>query len=115
MDTKEQLEAAVKVAEKDLAAAKFALEFYLDSPENNTFEDLEEAREEIEYKLCEKAGEDCEGSYNCGAEVYEQEFIVQGIHYLGTLYCEYNRHDKTYYYLDGHKFKYEEIINEESE
>lgn len=107
---KEQLEASVKAAEKDLASAKFALECYLDSPENNVFDDLEEACWKIEEKLCDKAREDCEGSYNCGSEYYEQEFIVNGVHYIGTLKCEYNRHDKTYYYLEEREFSYVEKV-----
>lgn len=105
---KEQLESAVKAAEEDLFKAKQALEEFLDSPENNVFDNLEEACGEIEDKLCEKAGEDCEGSYNCGLEEYSQEFIVNGVHYVGTLKCEYNRHDKTYYYLEEYKFTFAE-------
>lgn len=42
-------------------------------------------------------------------ETYEQEFIVSGVRYLGTLECEYNRHDKTYYYVEDAKFSYKEL------
>ena len=37
-------------------------------------------------------------------DVYEQEFMVGDVVYVATLKCEYNRHDKRYYYLDGQEF-----------
>ena len=50
------------------------------------------------------AFEDCEGAGNCGMDKYTQEFIVGDMHYIATLTVEYNRHDKTYYYIDETDF-----------
>lgn len=58
----------------------------------------------VEEKLEDEARNDCEGAGNCGAEEYTQEFMVAGVVHVGTLKVEYNRHDKTYYYVDGSKF-----------
>jgi hypothetical protein len=110
--TKEELQQAIEVAKKNLAAAETALADFISAPENNVFDSLEDAVETIENRLRGQAGEDCEGSYNCGSDEYEQEFIVNGIRYLGTLQCEYNRHDKTYYYLDGAEFTYKVLDDE---
>jgi len=110
--TKEELMQAIEVAKKNLAAAETALADFIASPKNNVFATLDEATNEIENRLRNMAHEDCEGSYNCGEDVYEQEFIVDGILYCGSLECEYNRHDKTYYYLDGAKFSYEPVDRE---
>jgi hypothetical protein len=107
--TKEELQQAIEVAKKNLAAAETALADFIASPANNVFETLEEAEEEIEDRLRNMAHADCEGSYNCGEDVYEQEFIVDDILYCAKLKCEYNRHDKTYYYLDGAEFSYEPV------
>ncbi|EJO27457.1 hypothetical protein QWC_31731 [Achromobacter marplatensis] len=70
---------------------------------------MEDAEGEVEEMLRGRAHEDCEGSYNCGAEVYDQEFMVDGVKYVGTLKCEYNRHDKTYYYLEEAEFSVEKV------
>lgn len=107
--TKEELQQAVKVAEQKLAAANQALQAFLTAPENNVFENLEDGALSVHGALESQANLDCEGSHNCGLEVYEQEFIVDGIHYLGKLTCQYNRHDKTYYYLDESEFTYEPV------
>jgi len=60
-----------------------------------------------------KAREDCEGAYNwaynCGLDEYTQEFIVGSTKYLGTAKFEYNRHDKTYYYIERCTFSHKEI------
>lgn len=63
----------------------------------------------MEDKLLGQAREDCEGAYNCGADHYDQEFMVGDVRYLGTLTVEYNRHDKTYYYIDGSNFSYKTV------
>lgn len=106
MATKEELELAVKAAKDALAEAEKTLALFEDSPENNVFEELDKALCDIEWKLRDKASSDCEGSHNCGDHEYSQEFIVAGVNYIGKLECEYNRHDKTYYYLDYAKFSH---------
>ena len=100
----EQLKIDVVVAQRNLATAKSALEAFESLAENNVFATVDEARVVIENALLCKAHEDCEGSYNCGDDSYTQEFMVGGIVYIATLAVEYNRHDKTYYYIDGSEF-----------
>lgn len=109
MKTKNDLILAVKEAEKALNVARNELLEWESLAENNVFDDLWYAVFKIEVRLYGLAAADCEGSYNCGQETYEQEFIVSGVRYLGTLECEYNRHDKTYYYVEDAKFSYKEL------
>ena len=101
--TIEELKAAVKTAKEGVAVAEQALAAFEALPENNVFESLEKA-ESLEDVLRGRAHEDCEGAGNCGAEEYMQEFMVDGVVYAATLTVEYNRHDKTYYYIDGSEF-----------
>jgi hypothetical protein len=112
MATKEELQAAVKAAETTLTEAQAALEAWDSLAENNVFATLDEALGAVEDKLRDKAREDCEGAYNCGLDEYTQEFIVGSTKYLGTAKFEYNRHDKTYYYIDGCTFSHKEIESE---
>lgn len=92
-----------------LAAAQQVLQDFDDLPENNIFDDFEKGCWLVEAKLEGKASDACEGSHCYGLDHYEQEFIVNGVHYLGELSVEYNRHDKTYYYVDGTEFTVTEI------
>lgn len=109
MTKREQLLNDIRLAEEVLVARKAALAAFDEAPENNVFDNLKDALDAIEDKLYGLAHQDCEGSYNCGNEFYTQKFIVDGVMYEGTLHVEYNRHDKTYYYVDGTQFTYEEI------
>lgn len=104
--TKDELAADIAAAEQALAAAQAALIAWESDPQNNVFASLDEAAAAIEDALLDQAHEDCEGSYNCGNEKYTREFIVDGTTYIGTLTVEYNRHDKTYYYVDGSEFTF---------
>lgn len=106
MSTKEQLTQAVTDAKVALAAAEAALEGFDMLPENNVFASLDEAEGKLEDKMRGWARKDCEGSYNCGSDKYTCGFIVDGKEYVGTLKCEYNRHDKTYYYVEEAQFSY---------
>lgn len=106
MTTKADLVQNVAVATVALAAAQTALHDFEARPENNAFDDLETAISVIENKLGNQAYEDCEGAGNCGLDEYTQEFIVSGVKYIGTLKLQYNRHDKTYYYIDEQQFFY---------
>lgn len=101
--TRETLLANVKAADDVLQAAKAALEEFDQAPEQHVFDSIEAAWV-LEDTLRGRASEDCEGSYNCGDEFYEQEFIVDGVHHIARLDVEYNRHDKTYYYIDSSEF-----------
>lgn len=106
--SKQELEANIAVAKAALENAEKALADFKALAENNVYPDLDHALGSVEDDLLQMAHRDCEGSYNCGADSYTQEFIAAGIRYVGTLTCEYNRHDKTYYYVDGSKFSYKE-------
>lgn len=104
--SKAELEQAVKDARANLALAEAAVEAWDDTPENNVFASLEEAESEVEGALLDRAHKDCKGSYNCGADTYARGFIVGGTAYIGTLTVEYNRYDKTYYYVDRYEFTF---------
>lgn len=106
MKTKEHYLCDIKQAEIALSAAQKALADFLRLPENNKFTDLDDAVATIEDQLRDKASNDCEGSHNCGVDKYKQLFMVNEDTYLGVLICEYNRHDKTYYYLENADFTY---------
>lgn len=106
MKSKEELINEVRLAEIALFSAKEALQNFLDLPENSVYVDLPTAIKLVVRKLQEKAFNDCEGAGNCGLEAYEQLFMVNSDTYLGTLYCEYGQHDKTYYYIGDNRFKY---------
>ena len=109
MTTKQELELSVSNAKAALATAEAALQAFNDAPENNRFDDLQVALDTIEDDLRSQAFEDCQGAYNCGSDSYSKEFYVGETLYRGTAEFEYNRHDKTYYYIDGCTFTYEEV------
>lgn len=106
---KQELEAAVALATKALADAEAALSAFGALAENNVFATLEEALSAVEDKLQSEALNDCEGAGNCGDEEYTQEFMFGGVKYLGTLKCEYNRHDKRYYYVEESEFTHKQL------
>lgn len=83
--SKEALKAAIEEAKKNLAAAEQALEDFIALPQNNVFASLDDACAELEDRLRGQASQDCEGSYNCGADEYVQQFIVDEILYEGKL------------------------------
>lgn len=82
------------------------------SPENNRFSCMKVAERAIEAKLEVEAEEDCEGKYNCGNPQYTQEFYVNDQLYIGILDVEYNRHDKTYYYVEESTFTVKKLEEE---
>ena len=94
--------------EAQLAAANKELYELSCSLENNIYANLDTALSTIEKLLQTEAREDCEGSYNFGLEEYIRDFKVGDIIYTATLKVQYNRHDKTYYYVDETEFSYEE-------
>lgn len=100
---------AIDKAKQAVEAAGVAWTNWKSLPANNAYETLEDAEEDLHFKLREMAAEDCEGSYNVGADTYKQVFIVDGVYYLGVLRCEYNRHDKRYYYVEESRFTYTKI------
>jgi len=107
MNKREELEMAVTVARNTYIYCVNQLKEFEALTENNVFYSLPEALSAVEDKLMREAFNDCEGADNCGAPKYTQGFMVDDIKYLGTLTVEYSRYDKTYYYIDAHKFEYE--------
>lgn len=100
MTTKQQLESNIQLCKTELAAAEQALVDFMELPENNIFDDMDTA-ESILYEILRgRARQDCEGSYCCGNKEYSQKFMVGEKTYEATMTLEYNRHDKTYYYID---------------
>ena len=87
-----------------LRAAECELYVLKSLADNNRFDSMEAAETAIYSKLEAEANEDCEGSYNCGNPQYHQEFYVNDQLYIGVLDVEYNRHDKTYYYVEESTF-----------
>jgi hypothetical protein len=108
-DQREELIAAVKQTGEAYDAAKLALELFERDPKNNVFESLAKAEYELEDVLRDRASADCEGSYNCGADEYRQGFFVDGVEYVAIASVEYNRHDKTYYYVEEFDFSIEAV------
>lgn len=106
---REQLESNVADALAALQKAEIALIEFDSAPENNRFDSLGQAEGAIEDKLLHQARKDCEGSYKCGNDSYTQDFYVGDKLYRGELTCEYNRHDKQYYYVEEYEFRTWEI------
>lgn len=90
-----ELEKEIKTLESDIC--NFQFETHVDA----------------EYVICDLlyqiADDACEGSHNCGASEYIQPYQLIGDSnvYYGKITVEYNRHDKTYYYVDGCRYSYE--------
>lgn len=97
MNTINDLRTKLRAAECEL----YVLQSLADS---NRFSDINVAERAIEAKLEAEANKDCEGSYNCGNPQYTQEFYVDDQLYIGVLDVEYNRHDKSYYYVEESTF-----------
>lgn len=105
-----KLHEAIISDEIELAKLKEQLHFESLKAENNIYNgDKNKALNMVEDYLTGTAESDCEGSYNCGNPEYKQEVIINGTKYLCTLSVEYNRHDKTYYYIEETDFKAVEI------
>lgn len=109
MDKRTELERAIQDAKKNLESAQAELSAYDSLPENNRFDDLDDALGTIEDQLRDLAFADCQGACNCGDASYSKEFYVGDTLYRGTAEFEYNRHDKTYYYIEECDFTYEEV------
>ncbi|MCY9737481.1 nicotinate phosphoribosyltransferase [Paenibacillus alvei] len=66
------------------------------------FESVEEATQILEDNdVWDEATEACAGRHCMGDSEYVKEFKVGDKYYRATYEVEYNRHDKTYYYVDG--------------
>lgn len=109
MTTKEYYLGVIKEAEKTIAAANDAIQAIESAPENNVYATLKDAEHAIHGRFYSIAEQACEGSYCVGEPEYTQEFTVDGVRYLAKVEFEYNRHDKTYYYIESHSYSYAPI------
>jgi hypothetical protein len=105
-----RLEQAVLFAQRDLAGAYANLNEAKESIENHVYKSLEDAENCLMSEFENQAFEDCEGSGNCGAEEYTQDFIVDGKEYTAIGNFSYDRHDKQYYYIDERSYSYVEKV-----
>ena len=78
-------------------------------PENNRFPDEDSALSYLEEYFLEVAEEACRGPHNVGKETYVQECFVGDVKYKFRIDIEYNRHDKTYYYIEGYSTDLERV------
>lgn len=71
---------------------------------DDVFETLDVALASINNSHENQADEDCEGAHNCGNDVYTSVVFVKedSKYYELSTAFEYNRHDKTYYYIDNY-------------
>jgi nicotinamide phosphoribosyltransferase len=73
------------------------------------FDDLNVAERFFNNYHRKQAHEDCEGSYNVGDETYSNYCKVDDKYYQATTTVEYDRHDKTYYYVDESNTELKEV------
>lgn len=99
----------VAIAQKALDEAVRVLRDFDCLPEQHRYDTLEMARSGVEVFLEDTASNDCTGSHCWGKDKYTQVFFVGDTRYEGTLFVEYNRHDKQYYYVDATTFTYTEV------
>lgn len=114
MRSREELLEDVKTATMALTIANRALAAFDEAPEQNVFESLDKAKFVLLDTLRDRAYEDCEGAGNCGNEFYLQKFLVDGELYEARLDVEYNRHDKTYYYIESVKYSFRKVESDEA-
>ena len=84
---------------------------------DKVYKTLEEALDEERDAHFEEAAEDCEGSYNIGADYYETLVYItdESKYYNIKTKFEYNRHDKQYYYIDNYSSDCGEAVATEVE
>ena len=76
------------------------------------FDTHEDAKISIIEVLEEVASDACEGSYKCGKKEYNQNYTLfdSPTAYTGTIKVQYNRHDKTCYYIEDVQYSFKEAI-----
>jgi hypothetical protein len=103
------LHSAILAAENDIALARDAIDDLTSEAGNNVYDSLEDAQGEIEDALHAKASDACEGSHCMGLDEYHQMFMVDGQVFKATMKCDYDRHDKRYYYVYATAFSVEKV------
>lgn len=81
--------------------------------EYRTYSDLTQAIGCEEASMYQEAEDDCEGSHSCGLDSYTRVCRVGDKFYRITAEFEYNRWDKTYYYVDNYRTREDRVRVEE--
>lgn len=110
----EELEHALATAKAVVDHIAEKLHEAIQDPINNVFTTLEKARVVLSRRMKQEAMDACEGSHCMGMEQYTQIFYVDDgagpiEKYIATANIEYNRHDKTYYYVDSFEFSVDSL------
>jgi len=102
----------IAMHQKRIGELEASLLAFDDLLENNQYDDHDDAEAHIDERYQGIAREACEGSYCYGESEYKQRYQIKGSPtiYEATITFEYNRHDKTYYYIDGSDYSYAEVI-----
>lgn len=98
--TVQKLLESVEDERKNLENSILALEQFLDLPENNIFENGDNAVEVLDEKFRERAMEACRRPGCFGETNYVQGLTIAGQQYLYTAELSYNRLDRQFYYVD---------------
>ena len=107
----EFLENRIQVLNQLQLEAIAAKEDWENRIENNVYSSIEEATE-LEETLSAYAHAACEGSHRFGNSSYSREFMVGEDRYVAKLEnIQYNRHYKTYYYIDDYDFNIYPVNN----
>ena len=83
----------------DVLCGRVAYDIDLTEEFDGSFANLEDYINEV---ATEWAREACEGAHNVGNDIYVVRFKVGDNIYTVSVGFEYNRHDKTYYYIDNY-------------
>lgn len=103
---KKEMKAKVKALQAEIAVLETQIEEFDSSPEQNIFESLDKAANQITDRFKDIAHQQCEGAGNCGSPEFKQKFSVDGKSYEATVGFEYDRYDKTYYYIENTSYSY---------
>jgi len=101
--TKDEISAQIKFLNAKVVDLENQIEAFDSAIEQNQYKNHKEAELKISGRYECIANEECEGSYNRGADEYMQQYQIEGEASIFEAFMkvEYNRHDKTYYYVDG--------------
>ena len=111
---KKQIAADIATHQKAIAVLEQSLDDFDSLLENNQYADHEYAQESITERFHSIAHEQCQGAYNCGDPIFKQQFQIDGNPNMfeASVEFEYNRHDKTYYYIDETNYGYVQLPTE---
>lgn len=103
---KNELAAKISDLKVEVALAEAEMYAFDSALYNNQYSSHDHARTEIENRYEGIADQDCEGAHNCGQSEYKQLYQISDNPntFEATVSFEYNRHDKTYYYIDGQSY-----------